>query len=254
MINESLLVRIKETFYKICNELDNNHLSPTWVIPSLVIVIAALIRFCFYLVEFGKCNYWGIPTSAVEVSERNVFDFIYSISYAVLFILYILAIYKGSSISIKSLKEFFRSTVATLLINVSLFCILFGFTLMLSSDIKSSLLFSIVIHIFCVILSFLYYVQKRKKDKRSKFSISDLVILIIMIPAIVISLVSIGRKSQEDKKSYKLVDNYIVVYENSDKYFLVYYNQQDNCIDINKQKIMEINNIEYEIIEINNNK
>ena len=248
MINSGPFTKLKEIVNSICEELNNIHLSPAWVISTIVVTIAAIIRFCFFLFEIGKCNYWNISTSAIEVSERNIFDFIYLISYAILLIIYTVVLHKTNHFLFGNKNKLLMSIVVTVVLNIALFLILFSFVTILVLDIKISFQIAIIIHIECILSGFIFF---RKKKENKKKEISDLIIFAILVPIMIILIVNIGYRSQEDINRFKLFENgYVAVYENSNRLYLEKYDSNSNSINKNKQKVIENKNIEYEIIEI----
>ena len=242
----SILDSVLNKFFELCDLLESHHLSPTWLIPSIIVLAVGVIRFLFYMYEFGRCNYWNINSNAINISINNFFDLAYYICIILIIVIYI-SILNKMIIFDKNRK--IKSIFLTLLTNFGAFSMNLSLCILLLFEIKSALALSLIIHIPCTIYS-IYLKYKKRKDKTKEINessvISNLVFYFILFIIFVLIIYSLGYNHEKSREEFSVINrdgiDYIILYSNNEYYYLSQYDKINNIIDTNKKLIISIEN------------
>lgn len=99
--------------------------------------------------------------------------------------------------------------------------------------------------------------KKKDKEKDAKkeknYGTLDYLFACLLITVAIFAFNFLGRNNEKDRKEFKIIDNsYAIVYATQDSYFLEKFDPTTNTIYKNIQKIVNINDVEYEIKTIDN--
>lgn len=245
-----IIFEMKDRLFAICDELKEHELSSTWIISSVVVIISLMIRFVFYVFELGRCNYWGISSNAIKITENSILSFVYSLFYAILLIIYTFCIYKTMKFNS---NKILISIVGFILMNVGLFCFLISINLLIAETFADSFKTSCAVHVLCFLLALLYIISKNKHKKENKKIdlINDLPTYFIVFLLFSIVIYNYGIKEEKERKKFRIIDDqYAIVYSNSDYYYLAKYDIAKKEIDSSIQKIIKIEDVEFSIVNI----
>lgn len=259
---------IVSKFYRICDKLEEHHISPTWFIPTIVVILSVLLRFIFYVIEVGRCNYWSISTSAIDIKINSIYDFFIFVSYFVFVFAYasILSMpYENGFFKkikkIEEVKEKAKYSIIVLLriiiTHVSIYFLTVAISNLFINSLGHSFLLAFAIYILCLGVSILLTMKKKDKEKDAKkeknYGTLDYLFACLLITVAIFAFNFLGRNSEKDRKEFKIIDNsYVIVYSTQDSYFLEKFDPETNIIYKNIQKIVDINGVEYEIKTIDN--
>lgn len=243
---------IKLKFNRICSYSKNNSIEPAWVFGTIVAIAYALLKIALFSIESGKCGYWSISSSAIDIAINDIYSFIIALALTLLIISYLCAIYFTL---LWNKERPLLSLFVIILMNFSLIGLLSSFILITANKgIIESLRIATELHLLLLIACLLYKTLKRftKKDKH-KASISDVFVFVIMYAFIIVLLNNNSYSNEKNRKDFKMIDNsWLVAYENDEQYYLVSYNTASSIINVNKQKIVSKDDIEYELVVIDN--
>ena len=259
---------IVSKFYRICDKLEEHHISPTWFIPTIVVILSVLLRFLFYVAEAGRCDYWSISTSEIDININSIYDFFIFASYLVFVFAYssvLSAPYEnGFFKKIKNIEEvkekikYFIIILARIIItHASIYLLTAVISNFFINSLGDSFLLAFAIYILCLGVSILLATNKKEKkknaNKEKNYGTADYLFACLLITVAVFAFNFLGKNSEKNRKEFKIIDNsYAIVYSTQDSYYLEKFDPKTNTIYKNIQKTVNKNDVEYEIKTIDN--
>lgn len=264
---------IREKIERYLTFIQKNAGGLTLIATAGVAIGSVLIKLVFYLIEYGKTKYFGVPSSLIDVSGDSVFyDFLVKGIFALFMVLinYIPFSVWNSQTRIWGklrktmimliipnvfwLPAVLKDTAGGINYSLEEIC-MFVFL----SALAGGMIFSPGV-IWAVMLKRQKQKIEKKKKKKTSFSKKITASLVVISVVLVVEsgfLIFSGYNAASNQNQFKIITkddfSYAVIYENSEKYIItecVIDNGKIAFTDRNTQQEIEKEGVEYTICHV----
>ncbi len=244
-----------EIFDNVVKYIEKNLKVVTWLVTSTVAIVAAGLKFIWYVLDAGKLSYWKINYSAISVmNENTLYNIFLTLSFSVLVIFFMLIPYGILKLEWKRKIKVICFLVLYIVVAAFFFIGLKAWTIIEDFAWVGFIVFLIVTSICYVLylvpsvfLHFCDWLNKNRKLKKKTTSISLTSIVIgltIWIAVVSTYAYCVGKYVETLKIDFRVVaTGYAIIHENDKYYYMA--EIEDGVIHRDAQKIVEKGSIEY---------